>query len=150
MQQPKYREQFERTKRWFQRFQELATGKGHTLSSDYYQDEVYAFFLNCYHLKDWIKNDPFSGVLSQTVEDYVTKSEALSLCADICNGLKHLTVTRPRSKKDPQFGKSLFKLGVGQEPTTIAVEYTITTNSGDIDAFKLAEECMEAWKNFLK
>lgn len=29
-------------------------GRPNDLPSDYYQHEVLAFFLNCYHLKDWV------------------------------------------------------------------------------------------------
>ena len=31
----------------------LLAGADHDRESDAYQDEAYAFFLNCFHLKDW-------------------------------------------------------------------------------------------------
>jgi len=53
----KWFEQFRRVKRWYTRFKSIDEGRPDTLTLDGYLDEVYAFFQNCYHLKDWIKND---------------------------------------------------------------------------------------------
>ena len=53
----KYQEQYDRTKRWYDRLTAIDQGRAHDMASDHYVDEIYAFFLNCYHLKDWIKND---------------------------------------------------------------------------------------------
>jgi hypothetical protein len=38
------------------RFREIKPGLTDRISSDY-EDDIYAFFMHCYHLKDWIKND---------------------------------------------------------------------------------------------
>ena len=105
--------------------------------------------MNCYHLKDWIKNDPASSSIAGRVEDYISSTPDLSLCADICNGLKHLVLNRGRSGEDPEFGPRKFDVGVGTHPTTIAVHYTINTNSGPIDAFSLATKCLKDWKSFI-
>jgi len=53
----KYREQYDRMKRWYIRFASLNQGRPHNVPSDNYLEDIYAFFMNCYHLKDWIKND---------------------------------------------------------------------------------------------
>lgn len=53
----KYQEQFERMKRWYERIKKIEQGRPHNLPSDHYHDEVYAFFMNCYHLRDWIEKD---------------------------------------------------------------------------------------------
>ena len=147
--EPKYVQQFARVGRWYERFEQISRGKLHDTDSDFYQDDVYAFFMNCYHLKDWVRNDPDAATLSGKVEDFITNTPEMALCADICNGLKHLTLTKPRSGENPQFGKRLFKVGVGTQPTTIAVEYTIDTTSGPVDAFDLATRCLKAWQAFL-
>ena len=91
----KYLEQFDRVKRWYQRFVTIDEGRQHSLPSDNYQDEVYAFFLNCYHLKDWIKNDESIGVAEAEVEDFINNNNDLKLCGDICNNNKHLTLDSP-------------------------------------------------------
>jgi hypothetical protein len=146
----KYLEQYDRVKRWYQRFVAINEGRQHDLPSDNYQDEVYAFFLNCYHLKDWIKNDKSLMVDKNKVEEFINTSQELRLCADICNSIKHLEIIKPRSDKDPQFGKRKFSVTVGGPPTTISVRYTIDTSSGPIDAFELATRCLKAWEDFFK
>ena len=51
----KHREQYDRMMRWYARMKATDSGREHAVASDNYVDEIYAFFLNCYHLKDWIK-----------------------------------------------------------------------------------------------
>jgi len=146
-----YMEQFERVKRWYERFRGISQGRLHDRPSDYYQDEVYAFFLNCYHLKDWIKNDESVGAAAKMeVESFIDQNEELKLCADICNAIKHLRLTTTRSDQDPRFGRRLFHVGLGGPETTVSVDYTIDTSSGPVDAFELATKCLQAWENFIE
>jgi hypothetical protein len=101
-----YRVQYERVIRWFERFKTINSGKMHTTSTENYEDEVHAFFQNCYHLKDWIKNDTSITRLLD-VEEYINVAVSLQLCADICNALKHLSRIRPnRSGMAPEFGEA--------------------------------------------
>jgi hypothetical protein len=146
----KYREQFNRVKRWYERFAEIDNETVHIYPSDHYQGEVYAFFLNCYHLKDWIKNDDEVGSAAAKVEAFISSNEELSLCADICNGIKHLKLTSPRSGQNPQFGSRQFHLQLGRQQQILSIKYSIDTTSGPLDAFELATKCLEAWQNFIR
>lgn len=143
-----YQEQFKRLGRWYERFKNINDGQIHDKNSDFYLDDVYAFFINCYQLKDWIKNDPSAASVVDRVEAYINNNPALSLCADICNGLKHLHLDSARSGERPKFGKKVAKLRIGSGPITIALKYEIKTNSGTTDAFDLATKCMKAWEIF--
>ena len=147
-----YREQYERMIRWYERFKDINHGRQHTVASENYVDEIYAFFLNCYHLKDWIRNDPnVPQAVQQIVEKHINANRPLRLCADICNSLKHLRLDRhPRSGENPVFGSKSIKVGLGPGiPTSIALEYDVDTDSGRVDAFSLATECVAAWDAFL-
>jgi len=146
----KYLEQFNRVKRWYERFAIIDGGRQHDQPSDNYQDEVYAFFVNCFHLKDWIKNDESVEVEAKEIEEFVKNNKELNLCRDICHGIKHLKLTTPRSGQDPKFGLREFNLRLGKSPTTISVKYTIDTSSGPIDAFELATKCLQAWESFIQ
>ena len=101
----RYLEQYERMRRSYDRFREIKPGLTKKISSDY-EDDIYAFFMQCYHLKDWIKND--TSVKTRTpdigtdVEQFVNGSEALSLCADICNSLNHLELKRSSKRRTPE------------------------------------------------
>ncbi len=155
---PVYREQYDRMKRWYARFEAIDKGRQHDVSSDNYVDEVYAFFLNCYHFKDWIKHDPavlpaFGSykAVDAAVEGAIKADRSLKLCADICNSLKHLRLTRPeKSGESPTFGAKHFALSLGPGlPTTISLKHEVDTTSGPEDAFQLATKCVTAWDGFL-
>ncbi len=148
---PVYREQYDRMLRWHNRFATIAQGRAHDSASDNYVDEIYAFFLNCYHLKDWIKHDPAApGTAQQAIEGYVSANRSLRLCADICNSLKHLRLTSSRSGENPTFGQKHFALSLEPgQPTTISLKYEVDTTAGPVDAFQLATECVAAWDGFL-
>lgn len=147
----KYQEQLERLKRWYGRFESIDQGRPHTVASDHYIDEIYAFFLSCYHLKDWIKNDStVTPGAKNKVEDFINKNDCMSICADLCNGLKHLKLTKERSKKHPKFGARKFSLDLGEPTPIIKIECSIMTKTGTIDAFELASHCIQKWERFIK
>lgn len=150
----RYREQYERMKRWYSRFAQTDAGRRHDAAcSDFYADEVYAFFLNCYHLKDWIKSDSsVPPLVQEAVEQHVNSSRPLRLCADICNSLKHLRVLRPpRSGEDPRFRGKHFRVNITTGASvSISAKYVIDTSNGTEDAFQLADACVRDWETFLR
>ncbi|MCL4418063.1 MAG: hypothetical protein M1365_15490 [Actinobacteria bacterium] len=144
----RYLEQYERTKRWYVRLKNVTEGREHNLPSDYYQDDVLAFFINCYHIKDWIKNSKSAS--SKEVEDFVSQSEFLRVCGDVCNGSKHLTLTTPKSNKNTRVGGRNFFLSLGEAIPVFSAKYKIISGNKEYDAFSLATKCMEEWGKFLK
>lgn len=149
-----YSNQFERMKRYLARFKQINDGKTHDLTSPHYEDDVYAFFQTCYHLKDWIKADP-TCLNWGCVENLINTNTDLAICADLANALKHLSRTRKmRSTANPSFAGSHVHLNITDgidthEGVYIAIDYKISTASGDIDAFELAERCVAIWENFI-
>ena len=144
-------EQFERVKRYYERFKEIDEGKSHTLNSAYYEDDVYSFFINCHHLKDWIKNDPAVTVSKKDVEDYVKANSALRICADMCNGAKHLKRTPNKivSGKERSIDSKAYSLAIMEgsaQPPNITIKFFID----NLDAFKVATECLQKWEEFFK
>ena len=156
----KHQEQFERMKRWYERIKKIDQGMPHDLSfinlpSDYFydEDEVHAFFINCYHLRDWIeKDDTVEQQKKDKVKCFIEKTPCMCLCADICIGRKHLKRERSDySKKNPTFGGREFSLSLRGEPKPIiTVKFSIKTKDGTIDAFELASECVRKWGEFIK
>lgn len=149
---PSYREQYQRVNRWFIRIQEINDGKIHYITSDNYQDDLYAFFMNCFHLKDWIKNDSQVDEWARNnVESFVNQTECLAVCGDICNSLKHLKPSnRPHSDQNPKFGARHFQLVFGGASPIIKVRFSVETNSGIKDAFELATQCVVKWNEFIE
>jgi len=146
----KHQEQFKRVRRWYERFESIKNGRIHDKPSEFYEDDVYSFFMNCYHLKDWIRNDPTVASVANKVEEYINNNLDLKLCADLCNSLKHLCLNEnihpPRSREDPRFGKKSALYDIAKN--SIKFNYTIDTLSGNRDAFDIATKCIEAWDKF--
>lgn len=107
-----WEEQFERVKRYYRRFGQLNEGTIHNAPSEERFDDVLAFFQNCYHLKDYLKNDQsYNNHNNDEIEAYVRNTRALAICADICNATKHLIlINPPRSGDVPKFGGRNIKL----------------------------------------
>ena len=150
----RYLEQYERMKRSYDRFREIKPGLTDKITSDY-EDNIYAFFLHCYHLKDWVKNDISvkSRVpnISTDVERFINESEALSLCADLCSSLRHLELKRSSGDERPTYGRRQYhnRLNVASG-RSIRLEWLVKRNDKPpIDAFELATECIAEWDKFL-
>jgi hypothetical protein len=144
-----YLEQYRRMMRCYEKFATIDRGRVYDASSENYDDEVFAFFLNCYHLKDWIKNDEKAGIAAQNdVESLINSSYPLRLCADICNSHKHLKLSFPRSDEYPRLAKTHYSVH-GGTPTTVTVKYEIETSNGPVDAFTLATQCVDEWQSFI-
>jgi hypothetical protein len=144
-----YREQLDRLLRSYERFRHIDEGRRHNMTSADYEDEVYAYFMNCYHLKDWLINDPDFSASSRDVESYINNNKELQICGDICNAHKHLVLNRPRSEEDPIFGAKKIHLHLGGGEAELKIKFTIDTTSGLLDAFELATKCLELWKTFI-
>lgn len=124
-----------------------------------FDDAIYTFFQNCYFLKDWIKNDPDVGnSLGLDVETFINSSKALSICADICNGSKHLLLTSKRSGYEPIMREYAFSFNPSVNPPSTNKEIErrvaltgvkIEHGETELDAFDIADQCMKDWKRFL-
>ena len=153
-----YQEQIARTKRYYNKLKRISDGSQDVLISKETEDNIYAFFQNCYHIKDYLKNDSaYRKHTNQQIENYINSTFELSLCADICNGLKHLSLRTTRSGSAPKIGGKKITLTVNQPVTGDATETTITSkleikiqHAGDeYDAFDIATKAVEKWDNFI-
>ena len=156
----KYLEQWERVKRWHQKVKELDNAEV-DLEDNYCLDIVYAFFINCFHLRDWIKNSVPS--LENDVMDLFKKStapECFKLCADICNGSKHLELNHPKIDKDTKIISQSVTVFVGtvttnrteneNNKTKARYSWSIGANDQKFDVYELAQDCVDEWDKFLK
>lgn len=152
-----YQKQLERVQRYYDRFKRLNNGTSQTMKSDEYLDDIYAFFQNCHHLKDWLKNDSaFTKRTNSQIEKYIGDTQPLAICADICNASKHLQLKQIRRCRDePKLGKKTISIEItsclnGQEiPTNIAMQVEIEHDDSTLDAFQVATDAIQAWKSFV-
>lgn len=152
-------EQFHRAERWLHRLSAISNGTFHPISDEGFhdnpQDYVFAAFQNCYHIKDWLKNAPGwkdsipDETKADAVEQFIEECKALKICADLCNGTKHFDLRNVRSGSTPEFLVRRTKTDVSSVPPTTTTHFTLRTSGGDVDAYILANECLEEWKQFI-
>jgi hypothetical protein len=145
-----WNEQWDRVKRYYDRFRKINDGlEGHGEPSDYYFDDMWAFFQNCFHLRDWLKEDRFqSAKIRKTPHDYVRDTPCLAICADLANALKHMTLTRHLESGDEPKRTNRSMSVTGGSPVVI-LKANIEHKGKIIDAFQLATECIAAWDAYL-
>lgn len=171
--EPQYLEQYRRVKRWLSRLEvrnELPLVSNE--DKDEYQDILLAFFQNCWHLKDWIRNDV--GVpegIRDSIEGDIKAYENIMICADMANATKHLVLdTQPRAGAARRIDCTVF-LGtafIGREPkkreettsshaSSIIYNYlisveggTVTNKKGVYKPIDVARESVHEWEVYLK
>lgn len=86
----KWEEQYSRVKRYYDRIKCLNNNQIE------YEDDLWAFFQNCYHLKDWIKNGQVSQQIKESIENKISTTNCtyLPMCADLANRTKHSTLDK--------------------------------------------------------
>ena len=156
-------EQLDRIRRYYNRFKRINDGGEFDRTVEDLLDDIHGFFQNCYHFKDWLKNDSgFTKHTGQQIEQYVTKILELAICADICNSTKHLQLTSPpRSGTLPALGRKSITIDIAdvistdaksaeEVPQMISMKVEIMHNETVFDAFDVARLALQAWENFLK
>jgi len=142
----RWQEQYARMKRWHSRISDATTVDSRAV------DDVYAFFVCCYHLKDWIRNDDsVAKRVSDEVERAVSQSVPLCLSADITNGFKHLKRTKPvRISADATVkavGTSLDSFDL--DTSLLGGIVVVVDGTNELDMRGVADGCVEAWDAFL-
>jgi hypothetical protein len=146
--------QWSRTKRWQKRLKITAAT---CQDEDEFFDHVYAFFQNCYHLRDWLKA---SGVVSgQKLSDFFSVHREMRLCRDICNGTKHFDLTQPGIDANFSLVREYVPEnwpGDKQRGHVIVHEATDKNDPKSRKDFygfnliELADKCVNLWSQFLK
>ena len=133
-------------KRWHSRIIESQSVDSHAV------DDVYAFFVCCYHLKDWIKNDDsVEKTIRDEVETTVSASPMLSLSADITNGYKHLKLNK-KARVDASAHVETIGTPLGDFTLDDSRLNGIVVGGAQapLDAKVVAQQCLEAWGAFLR
>lgn len=111
-----------------------------------YEDDMWSFFQNCWHLKDWVKNDRrVPQHVRDSIEGLAGHSGPLQICADLANGTKHLEL------RDPRVGAKPSHYNVSIVPGEWSkVEYTVDPGNGtQQDGLDLARKCLLEWESIL-
>ncbi len=106
-------------------------------STEEYDDAVFHFFQDAWHLKDWLKKDSTLPItVRSNVEADVARQPFLCAAADIANGSKHLELDTSRA------GTVI--------PVRAEHEHSIKTGSVSMTAAELADKVLTKWDEPLK
>jgi hypothetical protein len=145
-----YLEQLKRVERWLSRIQKNESDQIE------HQDFLYAFFQNCWHLKDWIKNDDaLPPKIRCGIEDDIKRYGSLLTCADLANRSKHLVLTKPPRKDATMRGEIRVAVGdnvfTEESSSIVSWEYVVIGNDGKtISALDVARDALNEWKALLQ
>ena len=116
-------------------------------SSVEYGDDLQHYFQDCWHLKEWIKNDKLIGV-GKAIEREVKAHKALEVIADLANAAKHLNHAE-RKRHDAYVTSTNVTVHLGQDKP-IDVVYVITLGDGaTLSAQDLVRDGFLAWEGIL-
>jgi hypothetical protein len=145
-----WEEQFKRMARALKKVEQPKTDDEEAL------DDIYSFFQNCWHLKDWIQHDDsLPPKISYAIVRDAHKMESLRFCADLANGSKHLKLD-----KMERHGAKLLRIGklavsdakTGEILSSSEIGYVIGSKNGspapsDVIGFSL--RAFQDWKDLL-
>lgn len=141
-----YELQWDRTKRWLARI-DGPPPRDHVT----YDDFFWAFFQNCWHLRDWIHNDlELAEDLRKSIMEVWKNDPSLLVCSDLANGAKHLALDRPRDGSGAKHSHRVLEVMAGEPSKTRLIYYVARGNGERLEALSLAKACMRAWAKILR
>ena len=106
--------------------------------------EAFVFFEVCFHLKDWIRTDLRYDVRYHDVDAYINQTRPLRILHDLCNRLKHRSLSRPKTDIGPF--NMVFTIDVGPEGAYQRLNRLDAAVDGEVMCmYKLAEQAMLSW-----
>jgi hypothetical protein len=118
--------------------------EGHSVEALY---DLYAFFLNCHHLRDWLAADKVGGMSWRKATKVIKQSPYLRVCADLVSRTKHTDLTRHWIDSNTSPVPHDAPVFVGTEKA--AHRWEITAGDATYDALDLAANCVAEWERAL-
>ena len=149
-----WRGQYDRVLRWHSRVTSLGSRDDATISPTTAFDYLYAFFQNCYHLRDWLEND--GAISDRRLQSFMTGNVELAVCRDIANGTKHFRIQSPSIDSTPAIVREYHPVGwPGKRPGTSESYAVILEDRRSkvellFDLQDLANRCVSSWRGLLQ
>lgn len=134
-------------------------------------DDVYDFFLTCYHLREWIQED---DKVNQSIKNNLPTFEKhdspvqFQMCRDLCNKSKHAALkykpNDPNTNIVP-YGSAIFKASINdieeaqkrketlhlkEEDGIFMGNYLVSFKGNQYDLKGVIQGCMYIWKKFFE
>ena len=157
-------EQLSRIRRWKKRLDEIRFSNSPESSIPDHYDFIYAFFINCYHLRDFLEH---GGIIPKKVVDKLFEENVeMQICRDICNESKHCILDSPsigvripnknRKSANSWAGVCLikeydpFQEILKNDNHIKNIKCVVLAKGIKYDVFELADKCLKLWENLFK
>ncbi|WP_139795104.1 hypothetical protein [Chromobacterium violaceum] len=137
---PGYRSQLDRLERWYARAQ---------LAKDLLdiEDYLYAFFQNCYYLREWLPEEAFS---TEQVNQFFKANIEMKVCRDLANLTKHRELHNPpATNAEPSIARIYVPNGRGWFGSDAALVVLTDVSDHPFDLLELAGRCLILWREFM-
>lgn len=115
-----------------------------------YDDDIYHFFQDAWHLKDWIKNDSsVSSNVRDQVEQQVNQVQVFRVAGDFANGTKHMALERPRAE-NAQFTERKVTINLGHPGPALQERVLTLADGSQTTAEAVATTLMREWSLLLQ
>lgn len=110
-----------------------------------FQVELDAFFLACWHMRDWMDGDNvrLPAITMKVIDEYVNKSLPLLRCRAYANTIKHFELNSPEKLAMRKVGHKS-----DEHSMSMSLEFWSSQTAQQVDALQLAEDCYAAWALF--
>ena len=139
-----WQKQWKRVEIGLQRLVAIYEGRQHDSADASY--DLYAFFLNCHHLRDWLAADKVSGMSWKKATKVIKRSTHLRVCADLANRTRHVELTRQWIDRDASPTRQDVNVHV---KTGAAHRWEVAAGDATYDALDLAANCVAVWERAL-
>lgn len=140
----KWREQYDRMTRWRERIAHDRRDPARV------SDIFFAFAQTCYHIVDWLENDPSQPIRRAEAYRHVMASAPLSFCHDICQGSKHARLEQQNVALS--VGTSVIAAHIGDpvSPEESVAKLYVDWEGRSVLAVVFADFCIAEWDRLLR
>ena len=133
---------------------EIYSGVPYIENIQRYADDVFSFFLHCYHIKDWIAELNKLGITKKDIDRFIKQHEELKICGDLCNGTKHCQLSKDKPSwtgEQPHIiSESFHSSGNNDILFKTKCKFQVLSMGKLYDALELAEKCMSLWDKYVE
>jgi hypothetical protein len=118
-----------------------------------YEDDLWSFFQNAWHLKDWLKNDPtVPASFATSLEGLIEGHDSLMIVADLANRTKHRSLNPHPARPGAALGGFDIRLAARPDlsygPTYD--DWVVVSPGVYRRALDVADEALAAWDQLLR
>lgn len=153
MTQVTWQEQLERVRRRLQRVRDIDAGtvRMDASTTPLLEDDVRAFFVECWHLRDHLCESAEALCTELEVIDWGNAHPDLVICRLVANGIKHIrgkTVVYPQLRTTTVLMTVNDAIGGEPDPNTHGVRMVI--EPGGEYALQVAEQAVKDWEELIR